>query len=238
MIVAGGMAVLATSAGIAIAGGTGADLNDAQTDLKVTPSKLSNKKFSKVNLFTGVRNSLYTDGISDAKNPASEFLAFSKNIKVSLRGVPRCPATIPNGTPTATAKASCPAGAFLGSGVAEVKIASAPDETIDQVVNVFHGPDLNQLQLHTYGELEDGSPVVQSEIVDAPGAAWGQALSVPEAPETGPLLITKFNAKLLRSKGAVRARCKPKVFKVQRTVEYKDGSSETVQKTQRCKVKR
>lgn len=237
MIVAGGLATVLATAGIAIAGGTAAELNDAQVDGKVSPSKLSKKKFKPVNLFSGVRNSDYTDGTGDSKNPASEFLSYSKNIKVDLRGTPRCP-QLPNGIPTQDAKDTCPAGSFLGGGVAEVWNSTNPTQRFNQVVSVFHGPDQNDLQLHTYGDLGGLSPVVPAFIVDAPGAAWGQGLSVPEAPETGTLLITKFNAKLLKSKGIVKAKCKPKSFKFKREVEYKDGSSETVQKSQKCKVKR
>ena len=237
--VAGGLATLLATAGIAIAGDTGADLNNEQVDGKVTPSKLSNEKFVKVNLFSGVRNSEYTAGVgNDTKNPASEFLSYSKNIKVSLKGVPKCP-EIAGGTPTAQAKEQCPARSYLGSGKAEVNNQFAPGaDPLEQTVNVFHGPDQNELQLHTYGDLGAGSPVVPAKIVDAPGAAWGQALSVPQAPETGVLLITKFNATLLKSKGVVKARCKPKSFKFKRETEYKDGSTSTVQKSQKCTVKR
>lgn len=238
-VVAGGLVAVLATAGIAIAGGTtGGDLNEAVVDGKVTPSKLSAKRMKPVNLFSGVQNSLYTDGASDEKNPASEFLSYSKNIKVDLRGVPKCP-TIANGTPTAAAKAGCPARSFLGSGEAEVRNPLAPGaDPLVQEVNVFHGPNQNDLQLHTYGDLGAGSPVVPAKIVDAPGAAWGQALSVEETPETGILLITKFNATLLKSKGVVKAKCKPKSFKYKRETEYKDGSTSTVQKSQKCKVKR
>ena len=45
MIVAGGLAVVVATAGIAVAGTTGADLNEANVVAKVTPSKLSKKKF-------------------------------------------------------------------------------------------------------------------------------------------------------------------------------------------------
>ena len=79
MIVAGGLAVVVATAGVAIAGGTGAQENVAAVDGKVTPSKLDKKKFKPVNLLLGVRNSNgHIDGLQS--NPASEFIAMSKNV--------------------------------------------------------------------------------------------------------------------------------------------------------------
>ena len=239
-IVAAGLAVAVGTVGVAVAGDpTAAQLNAAKVDGKISPRKLPVKKFKRAKLFSGVRNSLYTSGTDDTQNPASEFLSYSKNIRVSLRGIPKCP-QLPNGIPTQEARDTCPAGSFLGGGKATVRnpndpSSPPPDGKFDQVVSVFHGPDQNELQLHTYGELGGLSPVVAGKIVKAPGKKWGQALSVPNAPETGTLLITSFNATL--KKGA-KARCKPRKFQFKRTVTYKDGSKETVTKSQRCKPRR
>jgi hypothetical protein len=236
MIVAGGLAVVVATAGIAVAGGTGAAENIAAVDGKVTPSKLSKKKFKPVNLFLGVRNSNgHIDGMQS--NPASEFIAISKNVKVKLSKAPKCTAPLAPGTPTAQAKAACPGKSFLGSGVAEVT-AAGPTVIAEPVVSVFNGPGKNQLRLHTYSPaLGTASPVVNAKIVNAPGK-WGQALSVPNAPETGGVMITKFNAKILKKRKVATAKCKPKKIKYQRRVTYKDGSSEVVTKAQKCKVKK
>ena len=67
---------------------------------------------------------------------------------------------------------------------------------------------------------------------------FGQALSVPNAPVTGALKITSFNAKITRTSGVAKAKCKPKAFRVKRTVVYTDNSRESVTKTQRCTVRR
>jgi len=236
MIVASGLAVTLATAGIAVAGGTGAAENEAAVDGKVTPSKLDKKKFKPVNLFLGVRNSnTQIDGLQE--NPASEFIAISKNVKVNLSKAPRCTVPIDNGTPTAQAKAMCPKKSFLGKGDAEVT-APGPTVIAEPVVSVFNGPGKNELRLHTYDEaLAEASPIVDGKIVNAPGK-FGKALDVPEAPETGGVMITKFNAKLLKARKVATARCKPKQIKYKRTVTYDDGSSESVTRTQKCKVKR
>ena len=237
MIVAGGLAVVVATAGVAIAGGTGASENIAAVDGKVTPSKLDKKKFKPVNLFLGVRNSNgHIDGLQS--NPASEFIASSKNIKIKLSKAPRCTAALPNGSTPQFAKNACPAKSFLGSGEAEVT-APGPTVIAEPVVSVFNGPGKNQLRLHTYDPaLGAAAPIVNGKIVSAPGAKWGQALKVANAPETGGVMITKFNAKIMKKRKVVTARCKPKKFQFQRKVTYDDGSKETVTKSQKCKVKK
>ena len=52
------------------------------------------------------------------------------------------------------------------------------------------------------------------------------------------LKITSFNAKIIKSSKVATAKCKPKKFKLKRTVVYTDGSRESVTKTQKCKVRR
>jgi hypothetical protein len=61
---------------------------------------------------------------------------------------------------------------------------------------------------------------------------------VPNAPVTGALKITYFDSTIGRATGVAKAKCKPRMFKVKRTVTYTDDSSESVKETQRCKVKR
>ena len=241
MIVAGGLAVVVATAGIAVAGTTGADLNEANVAAKVTPSKLSKKKFSRVNLLLGVVNSPDSAGNEDA-NAASERIAWSKNIKVDLKKAPRCTAPIANGTPTAQAKAMCPPKSYLGGGNATVH-APGPVLAARPVVSVFNGPGPGQLRLHTFSpDLGPASPIVDARVVKATRAeqrqGFGQALLVPEAPVTGALKITSFNAKILKSKKVASAKCKPKKFKWKRTVVYTDGSRESAAKSQKCKVKR
>jgi len=257
MIVAGGLAVVLATSGIALAGTTGADLNDAGVVSKVTPSKLSKKKFSKVNVLLGVVNSPDSAGNEDA-NAAAERIAWSKNIKVSTNAAPKCNVDFPTGMPTATAKSLCPPKSVLGKGTATVHAPGAacippqadPCLVATQDVTVFNGGPSGQagaLQLHTYRAQEDGglgafSPTVDARIVRGTNQernqGFGQALSVPEAPATGTIKITSFNAKITKKSGVAKAKCKPKKFKVKRTVTYVDGSSESASKTQKCKVKR
>jgi hypothetical protein len=237
MIVAGGLAVVVATAGVAVAGTTGADLNDAEVVGKVTPSKLSKKKLKPVNLFLGVVNSPDSAGNEDA-NAKSERISISKNVKVKLNKAPVCTAALPNGSTPQFAKDACPAKSYLGGGKATVH-APGPVLAAEPIVSVFNGPNPGQLRLHTYSDdLGPASPVVNAFIVKANRPGYGQALNVPNAPVTGALKITSFNAKIKKSTKVVSAKCKPKKFKFLRSVVYTDDSSETALETQKCKVKR
>lgn len=221
-----------------IAYGT-ASLNDAQVVGDVTPNKLDKKKYKKASLFLGVINS--SDHITGTQsNPASEYISIGKNVKVDLKKAPVCPVTIPNGTPTDAAKAQCPPDSVLGSGEAEVKGPPNGSNLIaEPEVTVFNGPGPGQLQLHTYSsETGAASPVVPATVVKSKlGAPYGQALNVERAPETGGIMITKFNATLGKDSGVVKARCKSKKTPFLREVTYKDGTSETATLVDKCKRK-
>jgi hypothetical protein len=236
LVVALGLVLALGVSGVAF--GTAA-VNTAAVDGKVTPKKLDTKKFKPVNLFLGIRNSYGTAHTGTQSNPAAENISFSKNIKVSLGKAEPCPVTLANGTPTEQAKQQCPPKSFIGSGLAEVQ---APGGAViaEPVVSVFVGPGKNDLQLHTYDpDLGAASPVVPAKIVKSKaGGKYGQALDVPQAPETGALLITSFNAKLKKGSGVATARCKPKKFQFLRKVTYKDGTSETVKLSQKCTPKK
>jgi hypothetical protein len=240
-ILALGTAVTVATAGVAVGGTTGADLNDAKVVAKVKPSKLSKKKFTPVSSLLGVVNSPDSAGNEDA-NAKSERIAISKNIKVKLSKAPVCTAALPNGSTPQFAKNACPAKSYLGGGKATVH-APGPVLAAEPVVSVFNGPNPGQLRLHTYSDdLGPASPVVNAFIVKATqqekNKGYGQALNVPNAPVTGALKITSFEATVKRSTKVVTARCKPKKLKVLRTVVYTDDSSETATKSQKCKVKR
>jgi hypothetical protein len=256
MVVAGGLAVVVATAGVAAAGDTGADLNDAEVVSKVTPSKLSKKKFTKINVQLGVVNSPDSAGNEDA-NAAAERIAWSKNIKVNLNKAPKCNVDLPNAIPTENARDLCPPKSVIGTGQATVHAPGAtctppqadPCLAGTQVVTVFNGHPTNgpgALQLHTWGDPPEGlgglSPTVDAWIEKAnqqeKNKGFGQVLDVPIAPTTGALKITSFNAKIKKSSKVATARCKPKKFKTQRTVTYTDGSSETATETQKCKVKK
>ena len=108
----------------------------------------------------------------------------------------------------------------------------------EPVVSVFHGPDQNELQLHTYSaDLGAASPVVDATIIKSNENGYGQALDVPNAPVTGALKITAFNAELFKDSKVAKAKCDPKEFKFLRQVTYQDGSSEEAKLKQKCKVK-
>jgi hypothetical protein len=225
--------------GIAYAGGTGAAENEARVVGKVSPKKLEKKKFKKVNLFTGVETDANVDGSQE--NPAAEKISFGKNIKFKTGAAPVCTSALPNGTTTDQARDACPAKSFLGEGTATVQAPVDPPGLIDDVVvSAFNGPLKNQLRLHTYSPtLGVASPTVQGFIINAnEGKKYKKALFVPEAPETGSLMITSFNTKIKKKSGVVRARCKAKKFFWKREVTYTDNSTETATLSQKCKRKK
>ena len=104
---------------------------------------------------------------------------------------------------------------------------------------MFRGPDKKGIQLHTFSPtLGPAAPTVLGKIVNSnAGGQYGYALSVPNSPETGGLMITEFNATITKKSGAVLARCKSKNMPFQRKVTYDDGSTETAEITQKCKRK-
>ncbi len=94
------------------------------------------------------------------------------------------------------------------------------------------------LQLHTYSPaLGAASPVVDAAIVKSDENGYGSALSVPNAPVTGALKITAFNAELFKDSKVAKAKCDPKEIKFLRQTVYQDGSSEESKTKQKCKVK-
>lgn len=220
-----------------IAYGDGASDNQAFVDGNVKPRKLHPKRFQNVNLFTGVRTETDVDGTQS--NPASELIKFGRNVRLRPGAAPRCRANLPNGSTTQQARNACPRKSYLGAGEAEVVFPPPQGKVDDVVVSVFNGPAKGQVRLHTYSPtLVAASPTVQGRVVKAAGRRFGQALSVPNSPETGSGMITKFNATINRGTGVAQARCRAKRFFWQRTVTYNDGSSETVRRSQRCKKRR
>ena len=107
-------------------------------------------------------------------------------------------------------------------------------------VSVFRGPDKRGIQLHTHSPtLLGAAPTVQGSIVKSnAGNEFGDALSVPNAPETGALMIIGVPRDVFKSSKAVLGRCKDKTMTFQRRVTYADGSTETAETTQTCKRKK
>lgn len=231
--------VLALGVG-SLAFADGASDNTAFVDGGVTPKKLDKKKFKPVNLFSGVRTEV-TGGVNGLQaNPTVEYISYDKNIKFNFNAGDVCTTLPPSGSTPDQAKAACPPSSYLGSGEAEVQGPGIPPIT-DIVVSVFRGPAKNGIQLHTFSPtLGQAAPTVLGSVVKSTaGSKFGYALSVPNAPETGGLMITKFNATISKASKAVTARCKNKKFVFQRKVTYNDGSSETTPDlTVPCKQKK
>jgi len=238
LVVALGLVAALGVASIAFAAGA-ADTQEAFVDGKVSPSKLDKKKYKPVNLFSGVRTEIPGGVTGTQSNPLVEYISYPKNVKFDFNAGSVCTTLPPSGSTPDQAKAACPNDSYLGQGDAEVQ---GPGGVVisDITVSVFRGPAKNGIQLHTYSPtLLAASPTVPGSIVKSnAGSKFGQALSVPNAPETGSLMITKFNANIDKSSKSALARCKSKTMTFQRKVTYADGSSETAELTQKCKQKK
>jgi hypothetical protein len=237
LVLACGLVLALGVASIAYADGVSE--NDAQVQGSIKPTKLSKKEYKPVSLFSGVITRTTVDGTQS--NPASEYISYPKNIKFDFNAGDVCTSLPPSGSTPDQAKAACPKSSFLGSGSARVERPNLPSNPIaDIVVSVFRGPDKKGIQLHTYSPtLLAASPTVQGNIVKSnAGGKFGQALSVPNSPVTGSLMISEFNATISKSSKAVLARCKSKKMVFQRKVTYADGSSETAEVEQKCKQKK
>jgi hypothetical protein len=219
----------------------GTSENTPYVDGSVSPKKLDKKKYKPVNLFLGVRTEPGVPVDGNQQNPETENISLGKNIKWDGTKAPVCTAAIETPGLTADdAKALCPTKSFLGSGEAEVALSDTA-RVSDITVSVFNGPGKNQVRLHTSSPtLGAAAPTVFGEIVKSKaGNKYGQALSVPDAPDAGgdAFMITKFNANIDKSSKVATARCKTKKIPFLRTVVYDDLSTETVELKQKCKQK-
>jgi hypothetical protein len=221
----------------ALAFADGASDNDAFVDGSIKKTKLPKKDYVKNELFSGVRTETHAP-LGTQSNPLTEYLSYPKNLKFDFNAGAVCTTLPPSGSTPEQAQAACPKDSYIGKGAAEV-IQPSGARITDIVVSVFRGPEKNGILLHTFSPtLQAAAPTVPGSVVKSnAGSQFGQALSVPHAPETGALMITKFNAMIFKSSGAILTRCKSKSMTYQRKVTYADGSSETAETTQKCKQK-
>ena len=238
LVVALGLVTALGVASLAFAAGA-ADTQNAFVDGSVSPSKLDKKKYKPVNLFLGVRTEVQGGVNGTQANPRSEFISIPKNVKIDLNGGAVCTSLPPSGSTPAQAQSACPKASYLGSGKAAIQ-GPGGVAINDITVSVFRGPSKNGIQLHTYSPtLLAAAPTVLGSIVKSnAGSKFGSALSVPNAPETGSLMLTGFNATINKSSKVAQARCKSKTMTFQRKVTYADGSTETAELTQKCKQKK
>ena len=211
--------------------------NNAKVLGKVSPSKLDKKKKKPVNLYLGLENDpAYVTGTQS--NPSKEEISIGKNVSIKLSKTDQCTAPLINGSTPAQARAQCPPKSYIGSGSGAV---TAPGGTTinDIIVSVFAGGG-NVVKLHAYSPtLQAASPgALTGRIVGSnQGGKYGQMLVVDPTPETGSLLITKFDATIAKSSKVATANCKAKSIPFLRHVTYKDGTSENATLTQKCKRK-
>ncbi|MDX6580891.1 MAG: hypothetical protein QOI10_75 [Solirubrobacterales bacterium] len=203
--------------------------------------KLDKSKAKPVALYTGVRTQAPVTGTQ--ANPIAENISFGKNVVIDTNAVPQCTTIAASGSTPDQAKASCPKDSYLGSGTAS--LAGPGGSSIkDVVVTAFAGTlpgttGKNGVLLHTYSPtLQTAAPTVQGFIVNSTaGSKYKFALNVPNAPETGALMIDSFGSNISKASKTVLATCKSKTFLWLRATTYKDGSKATSTQTQPCKAK-
>lgn len=225
--------------GIAFAAGS--DENTENVVGKVSPSKLDKKKYKPVSFFVGVETDT-THAVPGQQNPEKQLIEFGKNVKFNTKAQPTCSATIAS-TTTDQARALCPAKSVIGTGVAHVNAGHGPDEISDVTVTAFNGPTANHIRLHAYTPTFGPglTQVVDGDIIKAPsGGKYGQALNVPDAPDLvgDAFMLTEFNTTITKASKVVTARCKAKKFLFHNVVTYDDGSTDTADLEQSCKVKK
>jgi hypothetical protein len=237
LVVSIGMVVALIGSTLALA--DGASTNEAAVDGSISPTKLDKKKYKPISLFSGVRTTVPGGVTGTQSNPIVEYISYPKNVKFDFDAGAVCTTLPPSGSTAQQARDACPADSYLGSGVAEVQ-GPGVGTINDIVVSVFRGPDKTGIQLHTASPtLGNAAPTVLGQIVKSKdGSKYNQALSVPHAPETGALMITKFNATIEKASKSALARCKTKDMSFLRTTTYADGSSEQAEVTQKCKQKK
>ena len=220
-----------------LAFGTGATDNEAFVDGAIKKTTLPKNDYVKNALFLGVRTETNAP-LGTQVNQATENISFGKNIKFDLKAGDECSTLPPSGSTAQQARDACPKKSYLGSGEGEL-IQPNGQRISDVVVSVFKGPQSNGIQLHTASPtLQAAAPTITGSIQKSKaGSAYGQALVVPAVPETGSLMITKFNATIEKSTGVVLTRCKSKKIPYLRKVTYTDGSTETAELSQKCKRK-
>ena len=239
LIVATRLTVALGTAGIALA--DGASDNEEGVLGKVTPNKLSKKEYKPVDFYTGVTTTT-THAVPGQSNPEVQLIEFGKNVKFQTSKAPTCSAPL-NGTTTDQAKAACDPKSNIGSGSATADLGEGPNQVNDVQVTVFNGPGKNQIRLHAYTPTlgAANTQVVQGNIIKAPsGGKYGQALNVADAPDLGgdAFMLTKFDATISKKSKTVTARCKSSKFLWHNVVTYDDGSKDTADLSQSCKVKK
>jgi len=237
-IVATGLAAALGTAGIAFA--DGASENTETVTGKVAPSKLDKKTAKPVDMTTTVATTT-THAVPGQQNPEKQLIEFGKNIKFDTTKAATCSANLA-GTTTDQAKAMCPSKSIIGTGSASADLGQGPQQVTDTQVTVFNGPAKNQIRLHAFTpELGSANTqVVEGSIIKAPsGGKYGQALNVADAPDLAgdQFMLTKFDATISKSSKVVTARCKSSKFLWHNVVTYDDGSKDTADLTQACKVK-
>ena len=249
-------AIAVGASGLALADGAGE--NTSTTKVKVTPNKLSKKKFSKVRLNSGVatRDTADPDGTIPLPPVEEVYIDYDDDIKISFRGIPECDVvdTSLSGTTTAQALTLCGTGSRMsvagtasnpqkgGKASAMLPSPTGPHEFTDIIVTAFRSQRTNGIILHAFSPTltSANTQVVQGKIINSPlGGDFGKRLSVPDAPDLAGDVgsLTLFEATL--NKG-VKARCHDgnKKFNVKANFVYDDDTEDNARASQSCTVKR
>jgi hypothetical protein len=239
LVVALGLVLALGVSGLAFADGAGE--NTESVTGKVSPSKLDKKKYKSVAFSAGVETTT-THVVPGQSNPEKQLIEFGKNVKFDTTKADLCTASL-LGTTTDQAKAACPPKSVIGTGSATADLGGGPTQVSDVIVTVFNGPAKNQIRLHAYSPTlgAANTQVVNASIIKAPsGGKYGQALFVADAPDLGgdAFMLTSFGADISKSSKVVTARCKAKKFLWHNVVTYDDGTTDTADLSQSCKVKK
>jgi hypothetical protein len=251
---------LALTATLAVAlvapGGAAADPIQSIT-AKLTPKKLSKKKYKPAKIYVEILTGPDTTSPTNPEQPPSAHrtrVYFPKNMKFLEHGAPKCKATEAQlqNTTTDQAKSLCGRGSVVSRGSVtptgpEHTTGTSAWVTVDLpgpgttlgvpvVVTAFNGSLKNSLFLHARADSVNNTSLLVGKLKEGKGGpGFGDLLDV----RIPPLLagaISRFTT-TVKAKKYVQARCKTKTMKFQATTDYDTHPTTTDQYTTKCKRK-
>lgn len=237
LALAGVMAFAAVSVAV------GADKQTQQTlDAKLTPTKLSKKKFKAAKIFVDIETGINDEDPGSNQPPSANRtqVDFPKNMKFDTGAVPRCdvPASQLETTTTEEATAKCGKDSVVSVDPtsAQVQIGSPSGPIpLDAVVTAFNGNKKNTLYLHSYVAAFGNTTILPGKLKKGP-KGFGKTLDVT-VPELDAGAISKFITTVKAGK-FVQARCKSKMNKFQARTSYDNHKSTTATDSAKCKRKK
>lgn len=217
---------------------------DQQTiTTKLTPTKLSKKKFSPAKIFVDIETADNdAPGAAIPNQPPSAtrtIVDFPTNMKFDTKAVPNCKGTEAQLQNTTTDQAIDICGkdsiVSVPTTDAHVTVGGATVTPVPIVVTAFNGEKANQIFLHAKATTLPVTSVLVGKLVKAP-SGYGTSLDVTVPPLLAGA-IDSFRT-TVKSGKYVQARCKSKTNKFQARTTYTNHDSTTATFESKCSQKK